>query len=80
MAIRVNGRGMAPDALDRIFDPYYTTRESEGGMGLGLTLTQNAVLAHGGDIRARSQQGAGAEFTVRLPHRADTGQRINEPE
>jgi len=75
-----NGLGMAPDTLDRIFDPYYTTRENEGGMGLGLTLTRNAILAHGGDVRARSQRGAGAEFTVRLPHRADIGQRINESE
>jgi signal transduction histidine kinase len=79
VAIRDNGRGMAPATLDRIFDPYYTTRESEGGMGLGLTLTRNAVLAHDGDIRARSQPGAGAEFTVRLPLRADMGQRIHEP-
>jgi two-component system NtrC family sensor kinase len=79
IAIQDNGRGVASDALARIFDPYYTTRESEGGLGLGLTLTRNAVLAHGGEIRVRSKVGAGAEFTVRLPYRADTGQRINEP-
>ena len=66
VAIRDNGRGMAPDALDRIFDPYYTTRESEGGMGLGLTLTQNAVLAHGGDIRVESRFGRGATFIFTL--------------
>jgi signal transduction histidine kinase len=71
--IRDTGPGIPPDALERIFDPYYTTRESEGGMGLGLTLTRNAVLAHGGDIDARSRAGAGSVFRVRLPYRHDIG-------
>ncbi|MBT5532891.1 HAMP domain-containing protein, partial [Candidatus Poribacteria bacterium] len=56
--IRDTGRGMSAETLDQMFDPYYTTRENEGGMGLGLTLARNAVLAHDGTIEARSRRGS----------------------
>lgn len=71
LEIRDTGEGIPADALERVFDAYYTTRESEGGVGLGLALTRNAILAHDGDIEARSRPGSGSVFRVRLPYGAD---------
>ncbi|MFP2927904.1 ATP-binding protein [Pyxidicoccus sp. 3LG] len=51
--------------LPRLFEPFFTTRE--GGTGLGLASAHSIIRAHGGDIRVRSEEGAGTEFTVILP-------------
>ncbi len=61
------GRGIAPEALRRIFEPGFTTKGGRVGMGLGLTITQQIVDHHGGDITARSAVGEGTTMTVRLP-------------
>ena len=61
-----NGPGLDPDAVDRLFDGFFTTRTE--GLGLGLRICRTIVAAHGGSIDARSRDGApGARFTVRLP-------------
>ncbi|GIX07515.1 MAG: hypothetical protein KatS3mg115_1918 [Candidatus Poribacteria bacterium] len=65
------GKGIEPETLERIFDPYFTTREQEGGLGLGLTLAQHAVHSHGGEIQVHSQPGVGTTFVVLLPLRPD---------
>ncbi|MDA1191864.1 MAG: ATP-binding protein [Candidatus Poribacteria bacterium] len=67
------GRGMTKQTMEQIFDPYFTTRENEGGMGLGLTLTQHAVFAHQGRIDVQSEENKGTLFRVTLPYRADRG-------
>ena len=67
MEIRDTGRGITEDAMERIFEPYFTTREREGGVGIGLALAKEAVEAHGGSLTARSRPGAGAAFRIRLP-------------
>jgi signal transduction histidine kinase len=59
------GPGIAPEQMDRIFEPYFTTRE--GGTGLGLALTHKIVEEHGGSIRVESQVGSGATFVITLP-------------
>jgi signal transduction histidine kinase len=60
-----NGPGIAPDALEQIFEPYYSTKET--GVGLGLPLTKKIIEEHGGQISVRSEPDSGATFTVVLP-------------
>ncbi len=59
------GPGIPPDKITRIFDPFYTDKES--GVGMGLAICSRIVTAHNGVIWADSRQGGGASFTVRLP-------------
>jgi signal transduction histidine kinase len=62
-----NGTGMEPAQLERIFEPFYTTRAESGGTGLGLAVTYGIVSDHGGTIEVESQRGGGSTFTVWLP-------------
>jgi len=59
------GTGIAPDDLDKIFQPYFTTKEA--GIGLGLAITERIIKEHGGEIQVESQPGAGTTFTVIMP-------------
>jgi PAS domain S-box-containing protein len=67
LAIEVedSGTGIAPTDLDRVFNPFFSTKE--GGTGLGLALTQKIVEDHGGSIDVRSTLGSGALFRIVLP-------------
>jgi PAS domain S-box-containing protein len=67
--VRDTGCGIAPDVIDRIWDPFFTTKEVGEGVGLGLALSYNIVKRHGGEISVRSTVGEGSQFTVRLPVR-----------
>jgi signal transduction histidine kinase len=72
LRVRDNGRGIAPDLLPRVFDPFWQGpgRGEKGarGLGLGLALVKSLVELHGGSVAARSDgPGTGAEFLVRLP-------------
>jgi signal transduction histidine kinase len=60
-----SGRGMSGDVQDRIFEPFFSTKE--GGTGLGLAVSRQILQAHGGTIRCESQPGAGTTFVIRLP-------------
>src|SRR5438477_722552 len=70
------GAGIAEDALDRIFIPFYTTKTK--GTGLGLAITQRIVKGHGGTIEVQSRLGEGSEFILRFPSAAalDTAGRL----
>jgi two-component system NtrC family sensor kinase len=61
------GHGIAAEHLERIFDPFYTTKEVGKGTGLGLSVSQGIVERHGGHIRVQSQVGKGSTFTIWLP-------------
>jgi PAS domain S-box-containing protein len=61
------GPGIAPPHLDRIWDPFFTTKPPGQGTGLGLSITQRIVTRHGGTIRAENLPQGGARFTVELP-------------
>lgn len=58
------GTGIAPEALPKIFDPFFSTKKSTG---LGLSVTYNIVKHHGGDIKVESKVGSGTSFIVQLP-------------
>lgn len=61
------GNGIAPEALSRIFEPYFTTKEVGEGTGLGLSITYDIIKKHRGDISVESEVGLGTTFTIRLP-------------
>ncbi|WDP92164.1 MAG: PAS domain S-box protein [Desulfobacter sp.] len=77
VAFRVsdNGRGIPPDMMDKIFDPYFSTRERGRGTGLGLSVVYGIVRDLNGDIKVRSQVEKGSEFTVYLPLAGENGIR-----
>ena len=66
-----NGSGIPHDKLQKIFDPFYTTRQADargqGGTGLGLDMCRRIVESHGGRIRVESEPGKGTTFTLKLP-------------
>jgi PAS domain S-box-containing protein len=62
-----DGPGISPENLDKVFDPFFTTREQKGGTGLGLSACHGIVTEHGGRIYLRSKPGQGATFIVELP-------------
>ena len=60
------GTGIAPDMLDQIWNPFFTTKVVGKGQGLGLAVTYDIIKKHEGEIEVHSQVGVGTEFTVRL--------------
>jgi signal transduction histidine kinase len=67
ITVRDSGVGMAPDVLDRIFEPYFTTKERGRGTGLGLSQVFGFMHSAGGAVTARSSAGRGATFELYLP-------------
>jgi signal transduction histidine kinase len=66
VTIKDNGVGISGSSLSRIFEPYFTQKEN--GSGLGLTLTQNIILNHKGNISVESKETVGTIFTILLNH------------
>jgi signal transduction histidine kinase len=67
LIVRDTGPGIPPEMAARLFEPFFTTRASEGGTGLGLAVVRAIVAEHGGAITATSDRGA--EFIVSFPPR-----------
>jgi two-component system, NtrC family, sensor kinase len=67
ITVRDNGIGIPSSALQKIFQPFYTTRATGSGTGLGLSLNYNIIKAHGGEINVMSSEGMETKFTVVLP-------------
>lgn len=67
VSVADNGKGITPERLTRIFEPFYTTKEPGRGTGLGLSVCHRIIKQHGGQIRVESQIGVGSEFTIILP-------------
>ena len=65
--IRDTGIGIPSEIQERVFDAYFTTKESEGGIGLGLALAHQIITAHQGRIEFKSQVGMGTAFQIYLP-------------
>jgi len=75
ISIADNGPGIPPEALNKIFMPFYTTKAN--GTGLGLAVVQKIIVQHGGTIEARNQPAGGAEFIVWLPFVREGVRRID---
>jgi signal transduction histidine kinase len=68
MQVVDNGKGIAPDMLDKVFDPFVTTRRGQGGTGLGLNIVFNLIAKQfAGTITVSSALGQGASFVLRIP-------------
>lgn len=65
LTLRDEGRGLSPEDLQKLFEPFYTRRSE--GTGLGLAIAQKIVLDHGGKLSARNAPQKGAEFSISLP-------------
>jgi CheY-like chemotaxis protein len=77
VTVQDDGVGIRPEALPRIFDPFYTTKRPGGGTGLGLSICMSIVREHGGNIEAESLPAGGSAFTIYLP--CAPGQRPEPP-
>ncbi len=67
LTVADTGAGIAPEHLDRIFEPYFTTKEKGKGTGLGLAVVHGIVESHGGAVEVRSEPGKGTRFVLYFP-------------
>ena len=68
-SIQDNGKGMSPEVQEKVFHPFFTTKEK--GTGLGLAVIHKIITDHNGTIALETVPGAGSTFTIRLPLKAD---------
>jgi len=71
IVIQDEGTGIEPEALPHIHEPFFTTRQDSGGIGLGVSISSKIVEEHGGTMRFTSEPGSGTTVTITLP--AETG-------
>jgi len=67
ISVKDNGTGIPSTIKDKIFQPFFTTKPTGSGTGLGLSLAYDIVKAHGGEIKVNSKEGQGTEFVILLP-------------
>ena len=67
LSVKDNGNGLSQKVIDKIFQPFFTTKPAGQGTGLGLSLSYDIIKAHGGEIKVESKEGEGAEFVVLIP-------------
>ena len=67
ISVRDNGMGIPQKAVDKIFQPFFTTKPAGQGTGLGLSLSYDIIKAHGGEIKVESKEGEGAVLLIYLP-------------
>jgi two-component system NtrC family sensor kinase len=65
--VKDNGNGIPQNVADKIFQPFFTTKPTGQGTGLGLSLSYDIIKAHGGEIKVESKEGEGTIFTIQLP-------------
>ena len=62
-----NGNGIPKNIVDKVFQPFFTTKPTGEGTGLGLSLAYDIIKAHGGDIKVETREGEGSKFVIELP-------------
>jgi signal transduction histidine kinase len=67
ISVKDNGNGIPLKVLDKIFQPFFTTKPTGQGTGLGLSLSYDIVKAHGGELKVETEEGKGSEFIIVLP-------------
>src|SRR6185369_3646381 len=67
ISVKDNGNGIPAKVLDKIFQPFFTTKPTGQGTGLGLSLSYDIMKAHGGEIKVETKEGEGSKFIVQLP-------------
>jgi signal transduction histidine kinase len=65
--VRDNGNGIPQNIVEKIFQPFFTTKPTGSGTGLGLSLAYDIIKVHGGQIKVETKQGEGSEFVIQLP-------------
>lgn len=78
LSVRDDGRGIAPQVMDRMFEPFFSTKEVGKGSGMGLATVHGIVHEHGGHVIVESHRGVGACFRVLLPARDDCTVAIDD--
>ena len=67
ISVKDNGIGIPQKVLDKIFQPFFTTKPTGQGTGLGLSLSYDIIKAHGGEIKVETKESEGSEFIIELP-------------
>jgi signal transduction histidine kinase len=65
--VRDNGNGISQKVVDKIFQPFFTTKPTGQGTGLGLSLSYDIIKAHGGEVKVKTKEGEGSEFIIEVP-------------
>jgi two-component system, NtrC family, sensor kinase len=65
--VKDNGPGIPAEIKDKIFQPFFTTKPTGQGTGLGLSLSYDIVKAHGGELKVETNEGEGTTFIIHLP-------------
>ncbi len=68
ISVKDNGNGIPQKILDKIFQPFFTTKPTGQGTGLGLSLSYDIVKTHGGEIKVETKEGAGSDFIIQIPN------------
>ncbi len=67
ISVKDNGTGIPQKVVDKIFQPFFTTKPTGQGTGLGLSLSYDIIKAHGGELKVEAKESEGAEFIIQLP-------------
>jgi signal transduction histidine kinase len=66
ISVKDNGNGIPQNIVDKIFQPFFTTKPTGQGTGLGLSLSYDIIKAHSGEIKVETKEGEGSEFIIQL--------------
>jgi signal transduction histidine kinase len=67
ISVKDNGPGIPAEIKEKIFQPFFTTKPTGQGTGLGLSLSYDIIKAHGGEMKVETKEGQGSEFIIILP-------------